>query len=106
MKTIEYIIKALDNLSGEAPLSDIYCEYKKLCKKDGKKLPESWKASVRGRIETHSSDTDSYINTYPDFFTAKHGLGKGYWALRKYPEKSRNINYWWVNQNQTHKKEI
>jgi hypothetical protein len=51
---VEDIVQALENLGGQAPLSQIYAEVKKIRKEP---LPRTYTASIRERIESHSSDS-------------------------------------------------
>ena len=60
-------------------LSEIY-DY---IEKTNTNLIETWQATIRGRIEENSSDTDSYIKKR-DYFYAFGGLGNGIWGLREH----------------------
>ena len=75
---VEDIIQALTNLGGQATLSKIYEEVKQIREEP---LPVSWKASVRERIEAHSSDSKNFRGK--DYFRK---IKKGTWALKKEAE--------------------
>ena len=72
----EDIVKALESLGGEADLADIYREIKKIRSHD---LPRTYEATVRGTIETGSSDSEKWKKGTPDLFQK---VGRGRWALR------------------------
>lgn len=72
---VEDIIQALKNLSGQATLAQIYEEVKRIRTEP---LPDSYKASIRERIESHSSDSSSFKGK--DYFRK---VDKGVWALRE-----------------------
>src|SRR5690606_19133509 len=72
---VEDIEQALKNLGGQATLSQIYEEVKRI-RKDP--LPVTWKASIRERIEAHSSDSRNFKGK--DIFRK---VSKGTWALRE-----------------------
>ncbi len=71
---VEDIEQALKNLGGQATLSQIYEEVKRI-RKDP--LPATWKASIRERIEAHSSDSQNFKGK--DIFRK---VDKGIWALK------------------------
>lgn len=72
---VEDIIQALINLGGQASLAQIYEEVKKIRIEP---LPETYKASIRERIEAHSSDSSNFKGK--DHFRK---VDKGVWALRE-----------------------
>jgi len=72
---VEDIIQALKNLGGQASLAQIYEEVKRIRTEP---LPDSYKASIRERIEAHSSDSSNFKGK--DHFRK---LEKGVWALRE-----------------------
>lgn len=88
-KWIPYIIKALDNLGGEAKYSDIYNEFEKVVSQTenldlGTKTYKGkpvWQGVLRREIQQHSSYSDAYIPSNKDIFFPSKGLGKGVWAL-------------------------
>ena len=72
MRVIDYIIKSLQELDGEAELDEIYKQVNKY-----RKTPTP---SIRARLYEHSSDCDAYKNN-PDLFESSDGKGKGKWAI-------------------------
>ncbi len=72
---VEDIVQALRNLGGQATLNQIYDEVKRIRTEP---LPANYQASIRERIEAHSSDSASFKGK--DFFRK---VAKGVWALRK-----------------------
>jgi len=72
---VEDIIQALKNLGGQANLAQIYEEVKRIRTEP---LPDTYKASIRERIEAHSSDSLNFKGM--DHFRK---VGKGVWALRE-----------------------
>ena len=54
---VEDIIQALKNLGGQASLVQIYEEVKRIRTEP---LPDTYKASIRERIEAHSSDSSNF----------------------------------------------
>jgi len=71
---VEDIIQALTNLGGQATLTEIYKEIEHIRKEP---LPNHWRANVRERIETHSSDSQNFKGK--DLFRK---VDRGTWALR------------------------
>jgi hypothetical protein len=71
---LDNILQALKNLGGQGTLKEIYTEVERIRTTP---LSKTWHASVRGRIEDHSSDSESFKGK--DYF---HKVGKGTWALR------------------------
>lgn len=74
---VEDIRQALRNLGGKASLSEIYDEVSRI-RVDP--LPRTWQASIRERIEAHSSDSKNFKGK--DYF---YKIGKGEWGLRDTP---------------------
>ena len=72
---VEDIIQALKNLGGQATLAQIYEEVRRIRTEP---LPDSYKASIRERIEAHSSDSTNFKGN--DLFRK---VDKGVWALRE-----------------------
>lgn len=70
---VEDIIQALKNLGGEARLTQIYDEVKRIRTEP---LPRTYDASIRGVLERHSPDSESF--TGKDLFRK---VGFGVWAL-------------------------
>jgi hypothetical protein len=93
---LEDIIQALKNIGGQGTLGQIYEEVGRIRTSP---LPKTWHASVRGRIEDNSSDSESFKGK--DHFRK---VGKGTWALRnqdavKTPSPIRQVS-------QTRKEEV
>lgn len=78
MALVERIVQALEALGGVAQYSELYAYLEKNALGE---LPPNWKASVRARIEEHSSDSQAFAKRQ-DIFYAVHGLGNGVWGLR------------------------
>ena len=80
----EDICRALQNLGGVAPLSDIYNEVRKI-----RPLPHprEFEATIRGAIERSSLDSSAYSSGKNLFFSL-HGLGQGVWGLRSYVKQT------------------
>lgn len=78
MTVLDTIIKALNNLGGEANYSEIYKEYERII---GKRITDGQEAGIRKTIEDHSSDSKNYKGTN-DIFRSVDGIGKGKWGLR------------------------
>lgn len=76
---VEDIVQALKNLGGQASLGQIYIEVKKIRTET---LSANWQASIRERIEAHSSDSHNFKGK--DYFQK---VEKGVWALREQTEK-------------------
>lgn len=72
---VEDIVRALRNLGGQATLNQIYDEVKRIRTEP---LPANYQASIRERIEAHSSDSANFKGK--DLFRK---VDKGVWALRK-----------------------
>lgn len=80
---LEEIIEAYRELGGSAHYSDIY-DY--IDKTTSRSLTNSWKATIRRVIETHSSDSDNFA-AIKDIFYSVDGIGKGVWGLREDVDK-------------------
>ena len=78
MTNAELIVKALENLGGQAPYSEIYKEIERIT---GVSLTDGLTASIRGAIHSCSSDSNCY-NGKDDIFYSVDGIGKGVWGLR------------------------
>lgn len=89
-KFTDNIIKALENLGGEGLLPEIYKEFERICidtnldlkKYNNYKGVNNWKASVRRRLQQHSSSSGSYVNSNPDLFVGPSSIKKGLWSLK------------------------
>jgi hypothetical protein len=71
------IVAAMTNLGGSASYNTLYQEIENI-RSD---LPESWKAVVRRRIQSLSSDSAGFEGGRDLFFSVE-GLGAGVWGLR------------------------
>ena len=105
-KWVPYIVKALENLGGEAKYKDIYNEFEKVVSETdnlelGTKIYRGkpvWHGVLRREIQQHSSYSDAYKPTNKDIFFPSKGIGKGVWALYDSSTlkktKSSNKNIW------------
>lgn len=84
---VDIIIKAFQNLGGEANYSELYPEIERLRIQEKLSLTTQWKASVRRTIEDHSSDSANY--RADDLF---YKIGLGYWGLRNHKESNSTLN--------------
>lgn len=74
------IVKAMTELGGKARYDDLYQQVAAVRKKEGLQLNDTYKATIRQVIESHSSDSDVWKKRPgPDIFRK---LGTGYWGLR------------------------
>jgi len=78
---VDDVARALREMNGLAPLSQIYQRVKSIRQSAGRSVPESLEATVRRTLEDHSSDSDNYREG-PDLFRMPQGRGAGIWALR------------------------
>lgn len=74
---VEDIRQSLQNLGGEASLSEIYAEVKRVRVEH---LPQSWKAVINGTLQRYSSDSKIF-NGKDYFYKADIGV----WGLRDTP---------------------
>ena len=72
---VEDIVQALTNLGGSGTLAEIYHQVAEIRTEP---LPPTWQASIRERIESHSSDSKYFKGK--DYFKK---IDKGVWALRE-----------------------
>ena len=84
MRVIDAVIKALQDLNGEASLDQIYIGVNKY-----RATP---KPSIRARIYEHSKDCDAYDRKNPDLFASSDGKGKGTWTFRK-KTKAKKVSW-------------
>lgn len=77
VKQLDLIKRIMEENGGSITYEILYKEYEN---KIGKKIGYGVKAGIRKNIETHSSDSKSYINVNEDVFYKK---GYGCWGLRK-----------------------
>lgn len=88
MGWIDEIIEAFNALGGEAKYSQLYHYIENNTHRE---LTDEWKASVRNRIESHSSDSDNYKYSNPNYF---YKIGRGHWGLRsEYIYKPKHNTY-------------
>ena len=85
MRWVDYIKAALENLDGWATYDDLYAELKRIRHED---FTQSWKATVRNAVESHSSDSENWSQNRPDLFYSVNGLGSGLWGLREFISKT------------------
>ena len=78
MTNAELVVRALQNLGGQAPYSEIYREIERIT---GVSLTDGLMAGIRGAIHQFSSDSNCY-NGNEDIFYSVDGIGKGVWGLR------------------------
>ena len=79
MRWKDWIVRALENLGGEASYADLYAELRRIRPPP---FSTSWDATVRNVIESHSSDSDNFRAGRDDLFRSVGGLGRGRWGLR------------------------
>jgi len=80
---VEDIVRAITNLGGQAPLTQIYDEVKRI--RQGP-LPKMWQHIIQDTIYQHSSDTQKFQGS--DLFQK---VGKGVWALRNHVATSHTV---------------
>lgn len=80
---VEDIVRAITNLGGQAPLTQIYDEVKRI--RQGP-LPKMWQHIIQDTIYQHSSDTQKFQGN--DLFRK---IDKGVWSLRNHVETSRPV---------------
>jgi hypothetical protein len=80
MAWVDDIYQAIKNLGGQASLSQIYSEVARIRIEP---LSKSWQASIRERIEAHSSDSKNFKGK--DLFKK---VETGVWAIRKNAQNS------------------
>ena len=72
------VVLAFDRLGNELTLEEIYADIQS---HPHRELSEKWKATVRGRLEAYTSDSENYESGL-DLFYSVSGKGKGVWGLR------------------------
>lgn len=80
----EHTIQALENLGGVAHRAEILSEIKRI--RGEENLNNTWEQTVQRELESHSSDSDAFLNK-EDIFYMVEGKGKGVWGLRKLKDK-------------------
>lgn len=83
------IIDAFKLIGGEGHYSDIYEAVEEI--RGSENLPTSWKAIVRGTIETFSRDSEKFDGKN-DFFYSAQGLGNGIWGLNNFEPNIRQVD--------------
>jgi hypothetical protein len=81
-------VKAFEALGGTAKIQDVYSY---IAKNTRRKLPATWRASVRKNIEHYSSDSKVYLKKL-DLFKSVNGIGKGLWQLRNQLETPKAVD--------------
>lgn len=74
----EDIVAALELLGGEGSYEEIYAEV--AARREN--LPREWQATIRGAIETASSNSNAFRPGGDDRFYSVAGIGQGIWGLR------------------------
>lgn len=75
------VVSALNFLYGQASLDKIYKQVEHILRAAGRSRPPTLEAIVRRTLETHSSDSDNFLEG-ADLFYMPQGKGAGYWGLR------------------------
>lgn len=83
---VDDIIQAFENLGGTAEYSELYDEVREVREEP---LPKTWKAIVRNRVETHSSDSENFDGN--DLFYSVDGIGSGTWGLRNFTPRAADL---------------
>ncbi|MBC8492793.1 MAG: HNH endonuclease [Chloroflexi bacterium] len=87
---LEDIITALENLGGQAHLSDIYNEVARIRIRSGKPLPKLWQGTMRRKILNHAPASAGYTGTA--IFEPVGQLGSGIWKFHdRFHDPSRNL---------------
>uniref|UniRef100_UPI0039B980A7 McrB family protein n=1 Tax=Candidatus Ruminimicrobium bovinum TaxID=3242779 RepID=UPI0039B980A7 len=94
---LDSIIKAIKQLGGQAPLLKIYNEVRYIRSEANQKINDSHEATIRGVIETHSSDSKKWTKKEKDNIFKK--VEEGIWALREGIFKDEDIINDNVNEN-------
>ena len=89
MDTWKYeVIRLLENLGGEASLKELYEEF---IKTTDRKIIRTYKSSIRGTLERHSSDSKSFERREDLFYST--GIGSGIWGLRSKKNNNELVRY-------------
>lgn len=88
----EDIIKALQNLGGEAALNQIYEEVSKIRPDSASVSYKSFTAIVRGTIENNSADSAKFKESRENTFYSVNGVGKGYWGIVEYIKTPKAVD--------------
>lgn len=73
---------ALQGLGGEAALSDLYVEVRRIRLDAGRSLPLNTEAIIRRELENNSSSSNTFTGRF-NWFRSVNGLGSGVWAIRE-----------------------
>ena len=73
------IVFALEQLGGKGSLDQIYRACREAARKFGKTLTKNFEATIRGVLESHSSDSKKF-NGKHDYFSSPEN-GSGFWTL-------------------------
>ena len=85
---LEIILSAFENLKWEADYFDIYKEIKKM---NCVKFTNSWEATVRQKIESHSSDSKNFKGVEGDQNDIFYRISRGRWGVRKQHRHRKHI---------------
>lgn len=88
------VIEALEELGGQATLTDIYTKVEDRSKIDLNNYVD-WKAQIRKHIYLNSSDADifkGYVGDHTDLFYSIEGKGKGVWGLRYFIPEGNKVD--------------
>ncbi|MDK2980281.1 MAG: hypothetical protein PWQ55_628 [Chloroflexota bacterium] len=77
MTWLDEVFQAFQSQSGPMRLKDIYAFIEN---NTSRELPESYQAIIRQVIETHSSDSQVFLDR-GDFFHSTEGIGEGVWEM-------------------------
>jgi len=86
------VVEALEELGGQATLTDIYNKVEDRNKIDLSSYID-WKAQIRKHIYLNSSDADIFkgnVGDHTDLFYSIEGKGKGHWGLRNYKTNEKD----------------
>ena len=75
---------ALEQLGGQATLSEIYKKVKILCEDAGRHIPKAFEETIRGTLEDNCGESGRYKRVR-DEFCMPMGRGKGIWSLNRSP---------------------
>ena len=84
----QLVTQALENLGGEAFLSEIY---RYIMENSIREFPNSWQAIIRRTLETNSSDSVSF-DGQEDLYYSVDGIGNGKWGLREFEVTEINMD--------------
>jgi hypothetical protein len=79
-KWLSDVVAALEDLGGEASLSELYDEVKRIKASRGEVYPQDGNPIVRRSLENFCAESDAYLDSY-DLFRMSQGKGQGVWRL-------------------------